>query len=222
MSRLLSPLTLRGTTFRNRIFVSPMCMYSATDGLPADWHLVHLGARAVGGAGLVLTEATAVSPEGRISPEDTGIWNDEQAAAWARVTAFVREQGAVPGIQLAHAGPQGLAPTGPGTSGRGSVPVAEGGWPTVAPSAVAFGRYAEPAALDPAGIDKVVTDFVAASRRAVSRRLRGRGAARRPRLPAARVPQPAGQHQRTDGYGGDLRRARRGCCWRSSSRCGAS
>jgi 2,4-dienoyl-CoA reductase-like NADH-dependent reductase (Old Yellow Enzyme family) len=165
VSRLFSPLTLRGTTFRNRVFVSPMCQYSSVDGMPGDWHLVHLGARAVGGAGLVLTEAAAVSPEGRISPEDAGIWNDEQAAAWARVTAFVKAQGAVPGIQLAHAGRK--ASTFRPWGGRsGSVPLEEGGWTAVAPSAVAFGRYAEPVALDDAGIAKVVADFVAATHRA--------------------------------------------------------
>ncbi len=165
MSRLFSPLTLRGTTFRNRVFVSPMCQYSSVDGMPGDWHLVHLGARAVGGAGLVLTEAAAVSPEGRISPEDAGIWNDEQAAAWGGVTAFVKAQGAVPGIQLAHAGRK--ASTFRPWGGRsGSVPLDEGGWTAVAPSAVAFGRYAEPVALDDAGIAKVAADFVAATHRA--------------------------------------------------------
>lgn len=165
MSRLFCPLTLRGTTFRNRVFVSPMCQYSSVDGMPGDWHLVHLGARAVGGAGLVLTEAAAVSPEGRISPEDAGIWNDEQAAGWSRVTAFVKAQGAVAGIQLAHAGRK--ASTFRPWGGRsGSIPLGEGGWTAVAPSAIAFGRYAEPVALDDAGIAKVVADFVAATHRA--------------------------------------------------------
>ncbi|KOV75574.1 oxidoreductase [Nocardia sp. NRRL S-836] len=103
---LFSPLTLRSVTLPNRIAVSPMCQYSVTaeDGVPTDWHLVHLGSRAVGGAGLVIAEATAVAPEGRISPQDTGIWNDEQVAAWQRVTRFVKDQGSVPGIQLGHAG----------------------------------------------------------------------------------------------------------------------
>jgi len=104
VSRLFSPLTLRGTTMRNRVWVSPMCQYSSRDGHPTDWHLVHVGAFARGGAGLVMSEATAVVPEGRISPLDAGIWNDEQAADYERITAFVREQGAVSGIQLAHAG----------------------------------------------------------------------------------------------------------------------
>ena len=104
MSALLQPLRLREVTLRNRIAVSPMCQYSARDGLPTEWHLVHLGSRAVGGAGLVIAEASAVSPEGRISPDDTGLWSDAHAEAWAKVARFVAEQGAVPAIQLAHAG----------------------------------------------------------------------------------------------------------------------
>ena len=106
MSALFSPLTLRGTTFRNRLWVAPLCQYSVEqrDGVPTDWHLVHLGSFALGGAGLVMTEATAVSAEGRISPQDTGIWNERQRDAWSRVTAFIRSQCAVAGIQLAHAG----------------------------------------------------------------------------------------------------------------------
>jgi 2,4-dienoyl-CoA reductase-like NADH-dependent reductase (Old Yellow Enzyme family) len=167
VTRLFSPLTLRGTTFRNRVFVSPMCQYSAVDGLPDDWHLVHLGARAVGGAGLVLTEATAVSPEGRISPQDTGIWNDEQVERWSRITAFVKGQGARVGVQLAHAGRK-ASTYRPWDPRRGSIPLEEGGWPTVAPSPIAFGRYAVPEELDAAGITKVLDDFEAATRRAVS------------------------------------------------------
>ena len=167
MSRLFTPLTLRDVTFRNRVFVSPMCQYSATDGLPEDWHLVHLGARAVGGAGLVLTEATAVSPEGRISPQDTGIWSDEQADRWGRIAAFVKSQGAAAGVQLAHAGRK-ASTYRPWDPRQGTVPAEEGGWTTVAPSAVAFGRYAAPVELDDAGIAKVVSDFVAAARRAAA------------------------------------------------------
>jgi 2,4-dienoyl-CoA reductase-like NADH-dependent reductase (Old Yellow Enzyme family) len=165
MSRLFSPIELRSTSIRNRVWVSPMCQYSAVDGVPDDWHLVHLGSFARGGAGLVLTEATAVSPEGRISPADTGIWNDEQAAAWARIVQFVHGQGATAGMQLAHAGRK--ASTRPPFEGRGSVPVDEGGWATVAPSAVAFPGLAEPRALTVAGIDQVVADFVAAAGRAL-------------------------------------------------------
>src|SRR5918911_673605 len=103
MSRLFSPLKLREIEFRNRVFVSPMCQYSGRAGLPNDWHLVHLGSRAVGGAALVMVEATAVSPEGRISPGDTGIWSDEHAEAFRRVAAFIKAQNSVPAIQLAHA-----------------------------------------------------------------------------------------------------------------------
>ena len=102
--KLFSPFQLRQKTFRNRIFVSPMCQYSSVDGMPNDWHLVHLGSRAVGGAALVMVEATAVSPVGRISPRDSGIWSDEHAGGFQRITAFIQAAGAVPGIQLAHAG----------------------------------------------------------------------------------------------------------------------
>jgi 2,4-dienoyl-CoA reductase-like NADH-dependent reductase (Old Yellow Enzyme family) len=170
MPTLFDPLTIRGATMRNRIWVSPMCQYSVTehDGVPHDWHLVHLGSLATGGAGLVLTEATAVSPEGRISPEDTGIWNDVQRDAWARIVRFISDRGAVPGIQLAHAGRKAStwAPWGQGGK-HGTVPASEGGWQAVAPSAVAFDGYDEPRALDLAGIDQVVDDFAAAARRAV-------------------------------------------------------
>jgi 2,4-dienoyl-CoA reductase-like NADH-dependent reductase (Old Yellow Enzyme family) len=158
-------LTLRDTTFRNRVFVSPMCQYSAVDGLPQDWHLVHLGARAVGGAGLVLTEATAISPEGRISPQDTGIWSDEHAERWGRIATFIKDQGAAAGIQLAHAGRK-ASTYRPWEHRHGTVPTEEGGWVAVAPSAVAFGRYAVPQELDAIGIAKVIADFVAAAGRA--------------------------------------------------------
>jgi 2,4-dienoyl-CoA reductase-like NADH-dependent reductase (Old Yellow Enzyme family) len=157
-------MRLRGLELRNRIFVSPMCQYSAVDGMPDDWHLVHLGSRAVGGAALVIAEATAVSPEGRISPDDTGIWNDEQADAWARIARFVRDQGAAAGVQLAHAGRK--ASTHSPWKGHGSVPAAEGGWETLAPSAVAFGRYAPPREMDEREIEKVVEDFATAAERA--------------------------------------------------------
>jgi len=142
VSSLFSSLTLRGTTFRNRVWVSPMCMYSSVDGHPTDWHLVHLGAFAQGGAALVMTEATAVVPEGRISPEDAGIWNDGQAADYERITAFVRSQGSVPGIQLAHAGRK--ASTRAPWRGRGYVDPTEGGWETVGPSAVGYADWPVP------------------------------------------------------------------------------
>jgi len=166
MSLLLSPYTLRGVTARNRIWVAPMCQYSAVDGMPDDWHLVHLGARAVGGAGVVFTEATAVSPEGRISPQDTGIWTDEQAQAWARTVAFVQGQGALAGVQLAHAGRKGS--TRRPWEGRGAVAPEDGGWLPVGPTADAYPGLAQPSALDGAGIAKVRSDFVAATRRALT------------------------------------------------------
>ncbi len=166
MSHLFTPLQQRGLTLRNRLAVSPMCQYSAVDGLPDAWHLVHLGSRAVGGAGLVMSEAAAVSPEGRISPEDAGLWNDAQAAAWAPITAFIRAQGAAPAVQLAHAGRK--ASTFAPWRGRGAVPEAAGGWPVVAPSALAYdATFPAPHALDATGIAGVVDDFRAAAVRAL-------------------------------------------------------
>lgn len=168
MSHLFDPIRLRGTTVRNRLWVAPMCQYSVEkqDGVPTDWHLVHLGSFATGGAGLILTEATAVSPEGRISPQDTGIWNDEQRDAWARVTAFVRSQGAVVGIQLAHAGRK-ASTWRPWSGQHGTVPAADGGWEPVAPSAIAFEGYATPRELATTELGAVVADFVAGARRAL-------------------------------------------------------
>ena len=165
MSALFEPLQLRDVTLRNRIAVSPMCQYSAEGGVPTDWHLVHLGSRAVGGAGLVIAEASAVSAEGRISPGDTGIWSDEQAEAWARLARFVAEQGAVPGIQLAHAGRKASTDA----PWRGGRPVAQdaGGWQTVAPSPLPFAEgYAAPRELTADGIEAVVGAFRDAARRA--------------------------------------------------------
>ena len=167
MSILFSPLTIAGTMFRNRLWVSPMCQYSAVDGVPQEWHHVHLAQFASGGAGLVVVEATAVSPGGRISPEDTGIWTDAQQEAWAPIVAAIRSRGAVAGIQLAHAGRK-ASTSSPFSGHRGSVPHERGGWQTVAPSAVAFDGYATPSALDHAGIDHVVANFAAAARRAVA------------------------------------------------------
>ena len=162
---LLEPITLGELHLRNRIVVSPMCQYSSPEGIPTDWHLVHLGSRAVGGAALVFTEATAVSPEGRISPDDAGLWNDAQAAAWSRVAAFIRGQGAAAGIQLAHAGRK--ASTDAPWHGGGPLDSAHGGWTPVAPSAIPFDEgYPVPAALDSTGIAKVIEDFSSAARRA--------------------------------------------------------
>jgi 2,4-dienoyl-CoA reductase-like NADH-dependent reductase (Old Yellow Enzyme family) len=165
MSALFSPLRLRDVAFRNRVFVSPMCQYSCTDGFATDWHLVHLGSRAVGGAGLVMAEATAVTPEGRISPADLGLWDDAHVEALARVAAFVAGQGAVPGVQLAHAGRK--ASTQRPWDGNGVVPPEAGGWRPVAPSPVPF-RPGDPVPieLDAAGIRGVVDAFAAATARA--------------------------------------------------------
>lgn len=161
---LFTSLTLRELTFPNRIFVSPMCQYSAVDGMPNDWHLVHLGSRAVGGAGLVIAEATAVTPEGRISPGDTGIWSDDQARAWSRIATFIREQGAIAGIQLAHAGRK--ASTDAPWRGDRALGPDEGGWTPVAPSPLAFDAGDPvPQALDAEGLDRLLDAFVAAARR---------------------------------------------------------
>ena len=165
---LFTPLTLRGLTLRNRVWLAPMCQYALTagDGVPTDWQLVHLGARAQGGFGLILTEATAVVPEGRISPHDTGLWNDEQVRAWARVVDFVHGQGAAIGVQLAHAGRKAATYRGfPGEPG-GTVPPENGGWPTVGPSAEAFPGLATPHALARSEIADVVASFGDAAARA--------------------------------------------------------
>ncbi|WP_278101073.1 NADH:flavin oxidoreductase/NADH oxidase [Microbacterium proteolyticum] len=167
MSTLFTPLTVRGIDMRNRLWVSPMCQYSAVDGIPNDWHHVHLAQFAAGGAGLVIAEATAVSPEARISPDDVGLWNDAQVEAWTPIVAAIRARGAVPGVQLGHAGRK-ASTTSPLTGGRGSVPTEDGGWETVAPSAIAYPGFAEPRELDAAGIEKVVADFADAARRAVA------------------------------------------------------
>lgn len=166
MSKLFSELTMRGTTFRNRLWVSPMCQYSSVDGMPTDWHLVHLGSRAVGGAGAVFVEATAVSPEGRISPDDSGIWSDEHATAFLRITKFISEQGSVPGIQIAHAGRK--ASTAPPWLGGKKVEIGDGGWQPLAPSAIAFSDdYPMPREMNADDIVNVLNEFVAAAKRSV-------------------------------------------------------
>jgi 2,4-dienoyl-CoA reductase-like NADH-dependent reductase (Old Yellow Enzyme family) len=164
---LFSPLTIRGVTFRNRIAVSPMCEYSSDDGFANDWHLVHLGSRAVGGAGLAITEAAAVESRGRISAADLGIYRDEHIEMLARITRFIREQGGVPGIQIAHAGRK--ASTRVPWEGGAVVPESEGGWQAVAPSPIAF-RPGEPspAELTKPEIRATVEAFAAAARRAVA------------------------------------------------------
>ncbi len=167
MSRLFHPLTLRGLTLSNRIAVSPMCQYQAVDGVAQDWHLVHLGGLAQGGAGLVMTEATAVVPEGRISPDDLGLWDEAQAEPLARIVRFIASQGAAAGIQLAHAGRKASNPAP--WKGSGSLPVEKGGWVPVAPSALAFDEgWTVPTALDEGGLAAVVQAFVDAARRALA------------------------------------------------------
>jgi 2,4-dienoyl-CoA reductase-like NADH-dependent reductase (Old Yellow Enzyme family) len=165
VSALFTPLRLRETTLRNRVAVSPMCQYSAREGLPTEWHLVHLGSRAVGGAGLVMAEATAVRPEGRISPDDTGIWSDAHREAWVPIARFIAEQGAVPGLQLAHAGRK--ASTDAPWRGGGPLGEDRRGWRTVGPSPLAFAEgHPVPRALDLDDLRAVVGAFRDAARRA--------------------------------------------------------
>ncbi|OWP64608.1 oxidoreductase [Hymenobacter amundsenii] len=167
MTHLFQPFTQRGITLKNRIAISPMCQYSSHDGFSTDWHLVHLGSRAVGGAGLVLLEAAAVSPEGRITPDDLGIWQDEHVAGLRRITDFMRGQGCVAGIQLAHAGRK--ASHASTWKGSQALTPAAGGWLTVAPSALPFTPdEPTPQALDEAGIRQVIEDFRQATRRSVA------------------------------------------------------
>jgi 2,4-dienoyl-CoA reductase-like NADH-dependent reductase (Old Yellow Enzyme family) len=162
---LFTPIAIRGITFRNRIAVSPMCQYSSNDGFANDWHLVHLGSRAAGGAALVFTEATAVEARGRISPSDLGIWKDEHIGNLSRIAAFVKSQGAVPGMQIAHAGRK--ASVRVPWEGGAPIPLDQGGWQTVAPSAIPF-RHGDPAPaeLRRGEIRNIVDAFAAAARRA--------------------------------------------------------
>src|SRR5262245_40059617 len=200
---LLSPLTIRGVTFRNRIVMSPMCQYVARDGFADDWHLVHLGSRAAGGVALVIVEATAVTADGRITPGDLGIWSDEHVTPLARIARFVHSQGAVAGIQLAHAGRKASCDL-PWKGGAGLTSSEAGGWPVVGPSAVAFDDgNPVPMALDEAGIDGVVAAFEAATRRALEAgfRLIEIHAAHGYLLHEFLSPL---SNRRTDGYGGSL------------------
>lgn len=165
--KLFTPIQFREIELKNRIVVSPMCEYSAKDGFPQPWHLVHLGSRAVGGAALVLTEATAVEPRGRISPSDTGLYSDEHVDAWKSITDFIRQQGAVPGVQLAHSGRKGstVAPW----IGEKLVAPSEGGWQTVSASALPFkDGYSVPHALSIPEIDGIVAAFRNAAQRALA------------------------------------------------------
>lgn len=165
MPKLFDPLTIRSVSFPNRLAISPMCQYSATDGFANDWHLVHLGNRAVGGAGLIIMEATAVVPEGRITPADLGLWKDEQIAALSRITTFIKAQGAVPGIQLAHAGRKASC-AAPWKGGK-QLAAEDGGWQIVAPSAVPFEEGTMlPLEMSVTAITQLTKDFASAAKRA--------------------------------------------------------
>jgi 2,4-dienoyl-CoA reductase-like NADH-dependent reductase (Old Yellow Enzyme family) len=161
-SKLFSPLLLRSVEFHNRIFVSPMCQYSSENGMPNDWHQVHLGSRAVGGASFVCVEASGITPEGRITPWDAGIWSEAHARAWAPIAKFLRDHGAVPGIQIAHAGRKASVDK----PWKGGKPLAlnEGGWQAVGPSDIAFGHYPPPRAMTREEIRRTVDDFASAAR----------------------------------------------------------
>ena len=167
MAKLFTPLKLRELEFRNRIFVSPMCQYSAAGGLPNEWHFVHYGSRAVGGAVLVMVEATAICPEGRITPWCTGLWSEAHTEAFRPIVDFIKQQGAVPAIQIAHAGRKASCDV-PWRDSR-PLPVGAGGWPTVAPTAIPFSpAHAAPHALTTEEIDHTVELFADAARRALS------------------------------------------------------
>ncbi len=167
MAQLFLPLQLRNLKIKNRIFMPPMCQYSATGGIATPWHLAHYGARAADGVGLIIMEATGVSPEGRISPNDVGLWNEEQAQALKPIVEFIKSQGTIAAIQLAHAGRKASVQVP--WKGQGVLTVGEGGWQTVAPSAIAFDtKDPKPLALDASGMKKVEKDFLAASARALN------------------------------------------------------
>ncbi|HNS05301.1 MAG TPA: NADH:flavin oxidoreductase/NADH oxidase [Candidatus Saccharicenans sp.] len=166
MSQLFSPIRIRGLEFKNRIFVSPMCQYSARDSQPTDWHLVHYGSRAVGGAACLIMEATAVSPEGRISPDDLGLWSDDFIPAFKRITDFIKTQNVVPGIQLAHAGRK--ASVSAPWKGDGPLKKEEGAWPVIAPSAIPFDRnFPVPREMSLEDIEFVKRKFIEAAIRGV-------------------------------------------------------
>jgi len=166
MSKLFDPIIIRGEKIRNKSWVSPMCQYSSNDGFSNNWHLVHLGSRAVGGAGLVMTEAAAVEPEGRISPWDLGIWKDEHIAGLKEITDFISQQGATPAIQIAHAGRK--ASTKRPWQGRGKVLIEEGGWTPKGPSPIAFDEESQiPSELSIQEIENIIEKFVIAAERSV-------------------------------------------------------
>ncbi len=166
MAKVFEKLTLRSVEFRNRIWVSPMCQYSSVDGMPADWHLAHYGSRAVGGTGLVMVEATAVSPEGRITPGDLGLWSEAHTTAFKRIAQFIKSQGAVAGIQLAHAGRK--ASSAKPWDGGKYLSVEKGGWQNIAPSALPFSEdYPPPYVMTKDDIAQAINDFRAAAQRSV-------------------------------------------------------
>ncbi|MGI4022211.1 MAG: NADPH dehydrogenase NamA [Janthinobacterium lividum] len=167
MAKLFEPIKIKSIELKNRIVISPMCQYSSADGFANDWHFVHLGSRAVGGAGLIITEAAAVSPEGRITPDDLGIWKDEHIAELKKIVGFIHDNGSVAGIQLAHAGRKASHQSP--WKGSELIPSNEPeGWQTIAPSAIAYKEGADaPIALDEAGIEKVISDFKEATRRSI-------------------------------------------------------
>lgn len=166
MSILFSPIKIRGIELKNRILVSPMCQYSSIDGMPNDWHFIHLGSRAVGGSAMVVMEATAVSPEGRITPDDAGIWNDNQADAYKKITSFITSQNSVPGIQLAHAGRK--ASTYSPWKGKGEVNIKGGGWQTFAPSAIPYAEnYPHPVEMNKDDIHNVINQFRTSAERSI-------------------------------------------------------
>ncbi|MDP2877873.1 MAG: NADH:flavin oxidoreductase/NADH oxidase [Holophaga sp.] len=168
MTSLFDPLALRGITLPNRIAVAPMCQYSAADGYASDWHMVHYGGLAQGGAGLILSEAAAVLPEGRISPQDLGLWEDGQIEPLFHINRFLTSQGSTPGIQLAHAGRKACTQA-PWRGGLTTIPVSEGGWLPVGPSAVPFDEgWATPAMLNEAGIAKIIHAFAEAAKRSLA------------------------------------------------------
>jgi 2,4-dienoyl-CoA reductase-like NADH-dependent reductase (Old Yellow Enzyme family) len=205
MSSLFDPLTLRGLTIPNRLFLAPMCQYQCEnrDGVPGAWHLVHYGARAAGGFGLVIAEATGVSPEGRITPWCCGLWNDEQGEAWRPIVEFGHSQGAAMAVQLQHAGRKGSTYREFGTEKTGSVSVPDGGWETIGPTDVPFPGLTAPRAATEADLAQVVADFAAAAQRADAAG-----------FDAVEIHAAHGYlifqflspltNTRTDGYGGDL------------------
>lgn len=165
--KLFSVLKIKDIEFKNRVFVSPMCQYSSDNGMPTDWHFVHLGSRAVGGAGLVMVEATAVSPEGRITPWDSGIWSDEHANAFKRITTFIETQKSVPAIQIAHAGRKASTDS-PWKSGKSLTP-SQGGWEVVAPSPIAFDKESQiPKELTEKDLSQLINNFAEATKRALT------------------------------------------------------